>query len=654
MILSCQNIAKAFGEEEILRSISFHIEENEKAAIVGVNGAGKTTLLRIITGESSADSGTVAVSRGVRIGCLSQQNALNEEDTIDASLRSAKQYVIAMSERIRQLEKEMKDTDADSLNDILEEYHRLTVSYEQENGFMLESEITGVLKGLGFTEEDRNRRIRTLSGGQKMRVALGRLLLTRPDLLLLDEPTNHLDLQSVRWLEGYISSYKGAVILVSHDRTFIDRTTSMIIEIDQGKSGVFRGDYSHYREEKKKLREARQHAWLNQQKEIRHSEEVIAKLKQFNREKSIKRAESREKMLDKVERLEKPTETRTDMRLTLTPVTESGEDVLILDHVKKAFGQNLLFSGLSFILHRGEHAALIGANGTGKTTLLKLIARKLARDEGTITLGARVRIGYFDQEHQDLSPDKTLFEELSDSFPDMTDTKLRNTLAAFLFTGDDVFKKISDLSGGEQGRLSLAKLMLSPANFLILDEPTNHLDLPSREILEEALKNYTGTILMVSHDRYFINQTASRILELRDGLLTDYKGSYDDYEENRDTLFAIQHGKTGEDAFSVNETGKSSPGMAPADADKNSTGRDAYLKNKADAAKERKRLNDLKKTEDAIEKAENRISEIENEMSLPENSVNAEALTRLSEEAASLNEELENLYEKWEELQLEE
>ena len=641
MILGCQSISKSFGENVVLRDISFHIEEKEKAAIVGVNGAGKTTLLRIITGESEADTGTVALSKGVRIGCLSQQNALNETDTIDASLRSAKQYVIDMAARIRQLEKNMKDSTGEELEGVLEEYHRLTVSYEQENGFMVESEITGVLKGLGFAEEDRTRKISTLSGGQKMRVALGRLLLTHPDLLLLDEPTNHLDLISVRWLEGYISSYPGAVIVVSHDRTFIDRTTSLIIEIDQGKSTMFRGNYSHYRAEKTKQREAMQHAWLKQQQEIKHSEEVIAKLKQFNREKSIRRAESREKMLQRMDVMEKPTDTQTDMRLELTPVTESGEDVLLCRDLKKAFGDHVLFSDLSLDLKRGEHAALIGANGTGKTTLLKMIARKLSKDEGTVTLGARVRIGYFDQEHQDLSPEKTLFDELSDSFPDMTQTKLRNTLAAFLFTGDDVFKKISDLSGGEQGRLSLAKLMLSPANFLILDEPTNHLDLPSREILEEALKNYTGTILMVSHDRYFINQTANRILELRDTCLTDYKGTYNEYEENRDELFRLQHGENCPDS-----------GSATREETKISASKDAYLKNKADAAKERKRLNDLKKTEETIEKLENRLSEIDQEMALPENISNAEALTKLSVEAAEKNAELEQLYALWEELSI--
>ena len=641
MILGCQSISKSFGENVVLRDISFHIEEKEKAAIVGVNGAGKTTLLRIITGESEADTGTVALSKGVRIGCLSQQNALNETDTIDAALRSAKQYVIDMAARIRQLEKNMKDSTGEELEGVLEEYHRLTVSYEQENGFMVESEITGVLKGLGFAEEDRTRKISTLSGGQKMRVALGRLLLTHPDLLLLDEPTNHLDLISVRWLEGYISSYPGAVIVVSHDRTFIDRTTSLIIEIDQGKSTMFRGNYSHYRAEKTKQREAMQHAWLKQQQEIKHSEEVITKLKQFNREKSIRRAESREKMLKRMDVMEKPTDTQTDMRLELTPVTESGEDVLLCQDLKKAFGDHVLFSNLSLDLKRGEHAALIGANGTGKTTLLKMIARKLSKDAGTVTLGARVRIGYFDQEHQDLSPEKTLFDELSDSFPDMTQTKLRNTLAAFLFTGDDVFKKISDLSGGEQGRLSLAKLMLSPANFLILDEPTNHLDLPSREILEEALKNYTGTILMVSHDRYFINQTANRILELRDTCLTDYKGTYNEYEENRDELFRLQHGENRPDS-----------GSAILEETKISASKDAYLKNKADAAKERKRLNDLKKTEETIEKLENRLSEIDQEMALPENISNAEALTKLSEEAAEKNAELEQLYALWEELSI--
>ncbi len=643
MILACQNISKSFGEEVVLKDINFHIEKQDKCAIVGINGAGKTTLLRVILGEEEADSGNVVISRDIRTGYLAQTQDTELDNTIYGAMQEAKKYIIEMEARIRELEKEMEGKSEQELAPILEAYNRLSTQYDRENGYAYESEITGVIAGLGFGKEDYDRPIASLSGGQKMRVALGRLLLSHPDIVILDEPTNHLDMESIRWLEGYLSSYPGAVIVVSHDRYFIDKITNKIVEIDQGVSHVYNGSYSYYSEEKAKRRQAELNAYLKQQDEIAHEEAVITKLKQFNREKSIKRAESREKKLDKIERIEKPTEERSDMRLKLEPVCESGEDVLMVEGLAKTYGENKLFENIDIDIKRGEHVALIGGNGTGKTTMLKLIARKLSKDAGTVSFGSRVRVGYFDQEHHDLDVNKTIFDEMSDSFPDMNNTRIRNVLAAFLFTGEDVFKTIKDLSGGERGRLSLAKLMLSPANLLILDEPTNHLDIPSKEILESALRDYTGTVLYVSHDRYFINKTATRILELRDKVLTNYKGNYDYYEEKRDDLFRIQHEELAGDT-AVND-------IADKEASGKSEGRLEYEAKKASYSEQRKRENAIKRVEKAIEKTEAELAETEQAINDPANGTNVELLLELSKKKEEADKSLEALYEEWDQLQ---
>ena len=652
MILACQNISKSFGDVDVLKNVNFHIEERDKLAVVGVNGAGKTTLLRIILGEEEPDTGTVVRARDIRIGYLSQHQDISFDNTVYQEMEQAKKYLIDMERRLRELEADMKHAEGVELEKILETYNRLSTRYDHENGYAYESEIVGVLKGLGFAESDYDRDINSLSGGQKMRIALGRLLLSRPDVILLDEPTNHLDMTSISWLEGFLAGYSGAVIVVSHDRYFIDRVSSQILEIEHGKSTLYRGNYSFYREQYEKKRQDEMKAYLNQQAEIAHEEDVIRKLKSFNREKSIKRAESREKLLAKVDRIEKPEELKTDMRLTLTPVTESGEDVLFAEHLKKAYGDNLLFQELGLDIKRGEHVALIGGNGTGKTTLLKILARKLAKDGGVVTLGARVRMGYFDQENQDLDPEKTLFDEMSDAFPEMTNTRIRNVLAAFLFTGEKVFQKIGDLSGGERGRLSLAKLMLSPANLLLLDEPTNHLDIRSKEILEDAIRDYTGTVLYVSHDRYFINQTATRILELRHKVLTNYPGNYDEYEENREKLFQLQNAENPyvdtnqtmtRDGFSIVST----------DAYARETGgggKEEYLQRKEAYAAERKRASDLRKLEKQIAAAEEELDEIGREMNLPENGTNVELLTKLTGRQEELEEQLLEWYEAVEDL----
>ncbi|MDY4668387.1 MAG: ABC-F type ribosomal protection protein [Oliverpabstia sp.] len=633
MILSCQNINKAFGTNEVLKNVNFHLEEREKAALIGPNGAGKSTLLKIIMQEMTADSGEIIISRGKTIGYLAQHQDLVSGRTIYEELLEVKQYILDMEEKIRTMEQNMKTVTGRELDELLANYSRLTHQFELENGYSCKSEIVGVLKGLGFTEDEFSKKVDTLSGGQKTRVALGKLLLSNPDIILLDEPTNHLDMDSIAWLENYLLNYKGAVFIVSHDRYFLDKVVTKVVEIDHGNVRMFQGNYSAYAQKKAQIRDAEYKAWLNQQQEIKHQEEVIAKLKSFNREKSIRRAESREKMLDKIEVLDKPVEDNMEMKLTLTPRITSGNDVLTVTELSKSFPQQQLFSHIDFSIQRGERVAIIGANGTGKTTILKILNGLIPADEGTVELGSKVLIGYYDQEHHVLNMDKTIFEEISDEYPYLTNTEIRNVLAAFLFTGDDVFKPIHTLSGGERGRVSLAKLMLSEANFLILDEPTNHLDIVSKEILEQALNRYTGTVLYVSHDRYFINQTATRILDLTNQAMVNYIGNYDYYLEKKDELTQIYAPET------VVVTEESS-----------STSKLDWKQQKEEQARQRKRENELKKTEQEIEKLESRDKEIDEEMALPEVSVNVAECIRLSKEKAEIAEKLEILYEKWEEL----
>lgn len=633
MILSCQNINKAFGTNEVLKNVNFHLEEREKAALIGPNGAGKSTLLKIIMQEMSADSGEIIISRGKTIGYLAQHQELISGRTIYEELLEVKQYILDMEEKIRIMEQNMKTVTGRELDELLANYSRLTHQFELENGYSCKSEIVGVLKGLGFTEDEFSKKVDTLSGGQKTRVALGKLLLSNPDIILLDEPTNHLDMDSIAWLENYLLNYKGAVFIVSHDRYFLDKVVTKVVEIDHGNVRMFQGNYSSYAQKKAQIRDAEYKAWLNQQQEIKHQEEVIAKLKSFNREKSIRRAESREKMLDKIEVLDKPVEDTMEMKLTLTPRIISGNDVLTVTDLSKSFPQQQLFSHIDFSIQRGERVAIIGANGTGKTTILKILNGLIPADEGTVELGSKVLIGYYDQEHHVLNMDKTIFEEISDEYPYLTNTEIRNVLAAFLFTGDDVFKPIHTLSGGERGRVSLAKLMLSEANFLILDEPTNHLDIVSKEILEQALNRYTGTVLYVSHDRYFINQTATRILDLTNQAMVNYIGNYDYYLEKKDELTQIY-----------------APETVVATEEASSTSKLDWKQQKEEQARQRKRENELKKTEQDIEKLENRDKEIDEEMAQPEIAVNVAECIRLSKEKAEIAEKLEVLYEKWEEL----
>ena len=636
MILSCQSICKSFGEKVILQDASFHIEEREKAALIGNNGAGKTTLLRIIMEEISADSGQVVIAKDKKIGYLAQYQDIHGHHTIYEELMTTKQYILDMENKIRSLEQEMKYVAGDKLESLMNSYTRLTHQFELENGYAYKSEIVGVLKGLGFEEEDYGKQIENLSGGQKTRVALGKLLISKPDILLLDEPTNHLDMESIAWLETYLLNYPGAVFIVSHDRYFLDKVVTKIVEIEAAQMRMYEGNYSAYALKKAQLRDAQYKAYLNQQREIKHQEAVITKLRSFNREKSIKRAESRVKMLDKIQRIEKPIEIDNQMRISLEPRFISGNDVLTVEGLSKAFPGQTLFTDINFEIKRGERVALIGNNGTGKTTILKILNGIVDADAGRFALGSKVQIGYYDQEHHVLHMEKTIFQEISDTYPTLTETEIRNMLAAFLFTGDDVFKLISSLSGGERGRVSLAKLMLSEANFLILDEPTNHLDIASKEILEEALNSYTGTVLYVSHDRYFINQTATRIMDLTNQAIVNYIGDYDYYLEKKEEMTRIyapvQETAAQEVKENVSET------------------KLTWQQQKEEQALKRKRENELKKVEARIEELEARDKEIDETMVLPDICTNVAECTKLSREKAAIAEELEGLYEKWEEL----
>ena len=643
MILACHHISKSFGTDVILDDISFHIEEYEKAAIIGINGAGKSTLLKIIMNELAPDSGEVILAKGKTIGYLAQHHSRDSKRTIYEELLDVKKEVILLEERMAETEHAMKDAKGEELDQLLKSYARMRQSFEDQNGYAYRSEVVGVLKGLGFTEEDFNKEVHLLSGGQKTRVALGRLLLAKPDILLLDEPTNHLDMNSTAWLETFLMNYKGAVIIVAHDRYFLDKVVTKIIEIDHHQGLVFKGNYTDYAAKKAQLRDMQRKAWLNQQQEIAHQEAVITKLRSFNREKSIKRAESREKMLDKMERVDKPLEESDGMRIMLEPDTLSGNDVLFIENLTKSYDGEYLFQNVSMDIKRGERVALIGDNGTGKTTILKIINQLVPADRCDLRLGAKVHIGYYDQEHQVLHDDKSIFDEISDAYPNLNNTRIRNVLAAFLFTGDDVFKLIKELSGGERGRVSLAKLMLSHANFLILDEPTNHLDIQSREILEEALQNYTGTVLYVSHDRYFINQTATRILNLTEGGLNSYPGNYDDYIEKKDSP-------------SINSSGGFEPVVSSErvqqipETPQKTVGKDDYLRQKEEQAKERKRQNQIKKVEKRIDEIETRLAELDELMADPSVATDVKRLMEINAEHEDLYTELLELMEEWENL----
>lgn len=638
MILQCSHINKAFVSDIVLSDISFHINEHEKAAIVGVNGSGKSTLIKIIMNKLAADSGDIIISKDTTVGYLAQNQEYDSNLSIIEEMQDAKPEVVMLEKKIADLSAKMNEASGSALESLIKQFDNAQHRFNQINGYAYQSELVGVLKGLGFESSDFDKKIASLSGGEKTRVALAKMLLTAPDLIILDEPTNHLDLNAIHWLEGYLAQYNGAVLIVAHDRYFLDKIVTKVIEIRQTKAMVYMGNYTEYSKKRQDILDALQKQYLNQQAEIKHQEEVITKLRQFNREKSIKRAESREKMLDKIERLDKPVEENTKMNLLFTPKIQSGNDVLTVKGLSKHFDDQTLFENIDFDLKRGEHVAIIGDNGSGKTTILKMINELLTPDSGTITLGTNVEIGYYDQEHHVLHMKKTLFEEIQDEYPHMTNTEIRNLLAAFLFTEDDVFKQIKSLSGGERGRVSLAKLMLSDANFLILDEPTNHLDIDSKAILENAINHFEGTVLYVSHDRYFINTTAHRILDLTSQTMLNYIGNYDYYLDKKDIMEqahiipSATQDNTAESVESVSDTKLS------------------WQQQKEEQARLRKLQNELNKVETEIEALEASNEEIDAELANPDNGSDVAKLQELSKKRADNDARLEELMERWEEL----
>lgn len=640
MILQCSHINKEFITDVVLNDVSFHINDNEKAAIVGVNGSGKSTLLKIIMGEMPADSGEVIIRKDASVGYLAQNQNFESGKTIIDEMRTAKPEIAELEKRMNTLSEQMNNSQGEKLEELIKQYDNARHRFEQIDGYAYESEVTGVIKGLGFTEDDFSKPVSSLSGGEKTRVALGKMLLQAPDIIILDEPTNHLDLNAIHWLEGYLSSYKGAVLIVAHDRYFLDKIVTKVIELRQTKATVFLGNYTQYSEKRKALLDSLMKQYMNQQAEIKHQEEVITKLRSFNREKSIKRAESREKMLDRMEIIDKPVEENTQMNLLFTPKIQSGNDVLTVKGLTKGFDGVTLFEDISFEVKRGERVAIIGDNGTGKTTILKIINKLIDADAGTIKLGTNVEIGYYDQEHQVLHMEKTLFEEIQDTYPTMNNTAIRNTLAAFLFTDDDVFKQIKNLSGGERGRVSLAKLMLSDANLLILDEPTNHLDIDSKQILENALNQFEGTVIYVSHDRYFINTTATRILDLTNKQIVNYVGNYDYYLEKKEDAERAQL-NVSEDTSSAQSDNQTSP------ANENKL---SWQQQKEEQARIRKIENDLKKVEAEIEKLESENEELDTALADPENATNVAKLQEISKKKEANDNKLEELMESWENL----
>ena len=666
MVLSCQNISKSYNDVPLLKGVSFQVDAKDRVAVVGINGAGKTTLLKILAQVEKPDSGEAFFLKEVSFGYLRQQSGEISNATVYETFKEARRTVIALEEKIRKTEEDMRTAKTEEeIRALSASYDEMMQRFQAEGGYAWKGAIVGVARGLGFTEDDFEKKLSMLSGGERTRVMLGKLLLQQPDVLLLDEPTNHLDIRSVNWLETYLRNYRGAVVIVSHDRYFLDKIATRVLEIEQGKGTVYRGNYTAYSEKKAKERAAAWHAYVNRQREIRHQEEVIRRLKSYNREKSVKRAESREKMLDKMERIERPADVRDEMRIRLTPSVESGTDVLQVEGLQKSYGDRVLFRDVQFTIRRGEKVAIVGENGTGKTTLIKIINREIEPDAGIIRTGVKVRIGYFDQEQHVLHEHKTLFEEISDTYPKLTETEIRTTLAAFLFTGNDVFKKIGDLSGGEKGKLALARLMLSDANFLILDEPTNHLDITSREVLESAIAGYEGTVLYVSHDRYFINRTATRVMDLTNEMLINYIGNYDYYREHRPermhfllhTPYREKAAGSGTDApDSIAEEAQKTPlslagdGPKAAGREQASAGLTDWKAQKELAAMKRKQASSLKKCEEMIESLEARNEEINRQFSLSEISMNAVKLKWLAEEQAEIARRLEELYIQWEAL----
>ena len=623
MILSVSGIRKSFLPQEVLRDVSFHLEEKEKMALIGINGAGKTTLFQIILGKTEPDEGQVYLRKDARIGYLPQVAEYQSDNRIEDELLLVFKPLMEMEEKLRQMELEMQSS-ADE--DLMDRYADLTHRFEQLDGYAYRSRVRGVLNGLGFSENEYNLPIESLSGGQKTRVMLGKLLLQDPDLLLLDEPTNHLDIESLTWLEGYLSSFKGACIMISHDRYFLDRLCTKTMEIENGIATVYNGNYTFYIEAKEFRKKIDLRAYEAQQTEIKRQEGIIRELRGRGMEKFIKRAQSREKALDKIDRLEKPTELNASMRLHLKPSIESGEVVLTAQQLKMSFDGHELFHGLDFEIRKGEKVALIGANGIGKTTLFKMIMGYLSPTYGDLHKGVNVRPGYYDQTQENLSPEKSILNEIYDAYPNLTIPEIRNILGCFLFRGEDVFKEIRNLSGGEKARVSLCKIMLGNANFLLLDEPTNHLDISSREVLETNLRSYEGTLLFISHDRYFINQVADRVLELRPDKMVPYLGNYDFYLEHRRIEEEIQA------------------------AESPTENKISFGQQKMAASELRKKKARMRRLEDSMNRNEAEIEEIREKMLQPKYYSSASAYKELEQRVEELEEANMEIMEEWDAL----
>lgn len=626
MVFSCKDIKKSFGAEDVLTGVSFIVEEGERTAVVGVNGAGKTTLFRIMNGELLPDGGELYFKKGSTSGYLSQTMELDGNNTAYEEILSVFAGVIELENEIRLTEREMSRSQGNELNALMNKYAKLTAEFEEKRGYEYESRVRGVIKGLGISEEECSLKLSMLSGGQKTRVALGKLLLAEPDIMLLDEPTNHLDMDAVAWLEEYVTrSYSGSLVIISHDRYFLDKTVTKVIEIENGASEVYYGNYSYFAYKKEIDRDIKLKQYIDQQKEIKRQEEIIKRFRSYNREWSIKKAESREKALAKIERFEKPRDDKK-IRIMLEPKSHCGHDVLHIENVSKAFDRPL-FENVNFDIKRGEAVALVGPNGVGKTTLFNMILGK-SFGGGIIRLGAGVKIGYYDQEQITLDDSKTIFDEISDAFPEMKNVEIRTALAAFMFCGDDVFKVIGALSGGEKGRVSLAKLMLGRSNFLLLDEPTNHLDIFSREILEEAVRNYTGTIFYISHDRYFIQNTADVVIELSPAGAEVYRGDYEYFlekkEEKRQAAAERQ--------------------QAVAAASQNTQD---WKRKKDEASAERKKQARLQRLENEIAKAEKSLENVNRLLMLDEIATDAERLLEVFNEKTALENRVHELYIEW-------
>ena len=630
IILALQEIRKSFGTHEVLKGVSFTLQEQDRMGLVGVNGCGKSTLMKIIAGEESADSGSVNIQKGLRIGYLAQQGELSGQETVREVLESVFEPLVRMEEEMRSLEQEMAEhgADAEMLRRLGGRYDALTREFERQNGYGWRSQVTGVLKGLKLWDM-RDMETGLLSGGERTRLCLGRMLLSEPDLLLLDEPTNHLDLKSIAWLEEYLNSYRGAVLVISHDRYFLDHVCGRMAELILGTAETYTGNYTQYTEKRAEVYETRMKAWELQQKEIARQEAVIAMYRRFNREKSLRLARSREKRLEKIERLEKPQEEDT-VQFRFDTRRRTGEDVLQAEGLEKSYGERILFRDVKMHIRAGDRIALIGDNGTGKTTLLRCLTGEEKPDHGSIRWGTGVDIGYYDQHQAGLNEQKTVLDEVWDRFPRMEQYEVRGALGMFLFTGDDVFAPVHTLSGGEKGRVALTELMLRKDNVLLLDEPTNHLDMDSREVLEEALADYPGTILAVSHDRYFINRFAEKVFVLEEEGIREYLGNYDSY-------FA----KISRDAEPDGETA----GMT----------RTALDKEKKRSREEQQRLKErkerLRQAEEAVAKAEREAGELEKALADPDTYRDPEAAAEKTRQYHLLKEEINRLYGEWEALE---